>query len=565
MADGSSSTDAMHRVEQLFAEFVELHGRDPSLGFDDWVRRHPETEPELRRVHADWVSIAEALGHGERPRLEAGFELRGELGSGAFGVVFRAWDRLLKREVALKVLRRSNASAAALSAFVREAQRLASVRHPNVVRIHGVDLQEQEIRLQMDLIEGRTLHDVVESDGVLSCEEAAQVGMQVCRALAAIHSQGLIHMDVKPGNIMREQGGAVILLDFGLARPELAAGRDQPRGGSPPFMAPEVVENDAIGPQADLFSLGVTLYWLVAGRSPYRTKDSDELIQAIRAADARPLLDVRPDAAATFAAVVARAMQHRPADRFSSAGAMEEALRATLHPAGEERAASGRRWRGFPSTALIGSAVLCASAVLMAWRYGIIGGEPAAVPAVEARFLRVDGAGGIPLGNGDVVRVGDRVRVEIRSDHPVFVYLFNEDDRGLSYRLLPKGDATLVEPDSWHGFPRGGSEAGWQITTEAGAESLVLIAAPQRVPFAEVLLNLVPLPESVLGEGVAVGQLTRSEVGQLRAAMPRGFGVEVTGSASRESPRTLVQYLEEFRHRLSPADGVFVRTLTLRH
>ena len=293
---------------RLFSEYLAAREQG-ALDFETWVRTHPEHERELRGMHAAWLrartllpaSPGRVLG-AEEPlllgtSLEGGLEVLEELGRGSFGAVYRARDRLLDREVALKVLSGDARLAdGARRRFLEEARVLARIDHPNVVRIHAVDARDGEIRLVLELVKGRTLSDLVQSNGPLGWDEAARAGAEVARALAALHAQNLMHLDVKAGNVMRAEGGRIVLLDFGLARAGAAVGDHyEPLVGTPLAMAPEQLAGEPVGPRADLYSLGVMLYWLVSRRYPHEAKTFSDLRRLVLSSEPTPLVDVRAD------------------------------------------------------------------------------------------------------------------------------------------------------------------------------------------------------------------------------------------------------------------------------
>ena len=138
------------------------------------------------------------------------------VGEGAFGEVYRAWDTRLDREVALKLLRRQDWSHAGdASAVIDEGRMLAQVRHPNVVTVHGADRIAGRVGLWMEFIHGRTLEQLLHERGPFGAGEATLIGLDVCRALSAVHRAGLLHRDIKAQNVMREDGGRIVLMDFG--------------------------------------------------------------------------------------------------------------------------------------------------------------------------------------------------------------------------------------------------------------------------------------------------------------------------------------------------------------
>jgi hypothetical protein len=270
--------------------------------------------------------------------LETGFTILGELGRGSHGRVYLAVDRALGREVALKVLDGPR-SAAARERFVREARMLAGLDHPNIVRVHSIDEQAGRLRISLERIDGRTLENLVRSDGPFSAEEAARIGIELCRALSALHAKGLVHRDLKPANVMRAVGGRIVLLDFGLARSEEPGERDgEVLAGTPHVMAPEQLEGRDIDARTDLYALGVTLYWLVTGQYPFRATSLAELRERVLAGTATPISDHRANVPPRFAEIVTQLISVDPKNRPVSAGLVEQALRQLLAGAEATRA-----------------------------------------------------------------------------------------------------------------------------------------------------------------------------------------------------------------------------------
>lgn len=262
--------------------------------------------------------------------------IRDRVGAGMFGEVYRAYDEQLQREVALKLLRPGTRTSERLAAKVlQEGRALARVRHPNIVTIHGVESHGARVGLWMEFIRGNTLEQLLQRQGLFGAREAALLGQDLCRALAAVHAAGLIHRDVKAQNVMREEGGRVVLMDFGTgvaARDEAASGNAAgPLAGTPLYLAPEVLAGGEATPASDLYSLGVLLYHLVTRAYPVTGASLDELRTAHAAGGSRRRLhDARPDLPDAFVQVVERALAPQPADRFPSAGVMQEALTRAL-------------------------------------------------------------------------------------------------------------------------------------------------------------------------------------------------------------------------------------------
>jgi TolB-like protein/Tfp pilus assembly protein PilF/tRNA A-37 threonylcarbamoyl transferase component Bud32 len=352
---------------RLVARIAEVHRTVP----DDHVRDNvvpdgqvPDAEALARTAPND---AATRWGH---------LSLLGRIGEGAFGEVYRAHDAWLDRHVALKLLKPDVAGPARL---VAEARALARVRHPNVVTVHGADMHDGRVGLWMELVHGRTLSAIVASDGPFSAEEAAVIGREVCRAVAAVHAAGLVHRDIKAQNVMREAGGRLVLMDFGAGR-------------TPLYAAPELILDDGDATAAsDIYAIGVLLHFLVTGSYPVQGSSMEALREAHAAGSRRSLRDARPDLADEFVTVVERALSPRPADRFETAGEMARALGAGERSRGWRHFAGWTmRKRTTAAAALVGAALLAAAV----WLWPGMAARPArtGAPLVVA-VLPLDGPG----------------------------------------------------------------------------------------------------------------------------------------------------------------------------
>ena len=312
--------------------------------------------------------------------------LRERLGGGTFGDVYRAWDRHLEREVALKLLRVDTAADdLSTSKIANEGRLLARIRHQNVITVHGVDAHDNRVGLWMDLVRGATLEQQLAAHGPFSAREAAAIGIDLCRALSAIHAAGLIHRDVKAQNVMREDGGRIVLMDLGTGRD---ADRGVPRGvpelaGTPLYLAPEIFTGSPASARTDLYSLGVLLYHLVTGSFPVRAATIDELQAGHASGAAVRLRDARADLPTGFVHVVDRAIASEPAKRYQSAGELEadlaDAIGDAPKPADPEVPPRGFRrltaWRALGLAAA--AAVIAIGALARPWS---IGPRPAFAP-----------------------------------------------------------------------------------------------------------------------------------------------------------------------------------------
>jgi serine/threonine protein kinase/Tfp pilus assembly protein PilF len=256
------------------------------------------------------------------------FSLMARVGFGGFGEVYRAWDPDLQREVALKLLLPGMAtSEAEYPEMLREARALASVRHPNIVPVYGIDRHDGRVGFWTDFVRGKTLSVLVREQGTFGAREAALIGLDVVRALSAVHRAGMLHRDIKAENVMREEGGRILLMDFGLSALEQ---RQTNIAGTPNYMAPELFEGGRATVATDIYAMGVLLYFLVSGDYPARLSGltTKEALDAFPSR--RPLMDLRPDLPESLLRTVGTAIEMDPAKRFTSAGQLASALAESL-------------------------------------------------------------------------------------------------------------------------------------------------------------------------------------------------------------------------------------------
>ncbi len=255
-----------------------------------------------------------------------------QIGDGSFGCVYRAQDTRLDRDVALKLLRPGRATSELAGKILHEGRILARVRHRNVVTVFGAEEREGRVGLWMEYIRGRTLEQLLRSQGSFGAREAALMGQELCRALAAVHKAGLVHRDIKAQNVMREEGGRLVLMDFGAGQVVQSDGT--PTGGrltgTPLYLAPELLRGEDATVQSDIYSVGVLLFHLVTSQYPVSAGSLDELRTAHDTGRRLRLHDARPDVADDFGRAIERALSPDPRRRYASAGAMQEALARSL-------------------------------------------------------------------------------------------------------------------------------------------------------------------------------------------------------------------------------------------
>jgi serine/threonine protein kinase len=256
-----------------------------------------------------------------------------KIARGVFGDVYRAWDTHLEREVALKLYGPGAHQLDDWFQFgLREARMLARIRHRNVVTVYGVDHLERRLGIWMEYIRGRTLEALLRELGPLGAREAALIGFEVCSAVAAAHDLGFLHCDITSKNVMREDGGRIVLMDFGLSRDLNRPSADAvPRiCGTPLYMAPELLRGELSSVQSDIYSIGILLYHLVTRGFPVEARSFSDIRAIHESGEIALLRDRRPDLPEAFLRTVERSLSFDAAARFATAGHMAKLLSALL-------------------------------------------------------------------------------------------------------------------------------------------------------------------------------------------------------------------------------------------
>ena len=293
----------------------------------------------LERMVADGLLTAfqaDEVADGRGQLLWLGsYKVLDRLGRGGTGSVFLAEHAVLGRKVAVKALSDAlRADPGARRRFVREARAAAALDHPNIVRVFDVNMNHEPPYLVMEYVDGLSLQAAVSRAGTFAAGEAAAVGVQVADGLAQSAAAGLVHRDIKPANLLIDRRGAVKILDLGIVRFTHDDTHSRVNAadvilGTLDYLAPEQAENSStVDARADIYALGATLYFLIAGHPPYPVADVRRKLDAKQFEDPPPLHTLRPDVPPEFAAVVARLMARDPDRRYPSPATVV----AALHP-----------------------------------------------------------------------------------------------------------------------------------------------------------------------------------------------------------------------------------------
>ncbi len=273
------------------------------------------------------------------------YRLVEKLGEGGMGVVWKAVDAKLGREVALKLLPDSfREDPDRLARFEREARLIAALNHPNIVTIHSVEEEGGERFFTMELVRGETLSAIIPPEG-LPLEKFLEIAVPVTDALGAAHERGIVHGDLKPANIMVSNEGRVKILDFGLARPAArppgdgladlptrSVSLEAGISGTLPYLAPEQIQGKEIDHRADLFSLGIIFQEMLTGRRPFEGETAADLMASILKDTPRPVTDFRPDLPMHLARTLSHCLEKDPRRRLQAAAD----LRSELEDLGRE-------------------------------------------------------------------------------------------------------------------------------------------------------------------------------------------------------------------------------------
>ena len=337
--DGESESDLPPPVPSETGEAEKWSAPTPPIPSDE-TSQSPGVGANLT---PDRIPVDDPFAHFDPPRNPdergrfAGYRILGLLGSGGMGLVYEAEDPVLRRRVALKVLRPEIAGLVVRARFLREAQMAASLKDDHVVTIYQVGEEGGRPYLVMERLHGESLEDKLKRERWLPISEALRIAVQIAKGLRAAHSVGLVHRDIKPANIWlehrpdRQEPPRVKILDFGLAKPLLDQSGLTQEGfmvGTPAYIAPEQLEGRPIDPRSDLYALGIVMYRMIAGVPPFEAPSIPKLMAAILEANPAPVSSIRLRVPRPVEELLGDLMAKDPSRRPPNAAAVIERIRA---------------------------------------------------------------------------------------------------------------------------------------------------------------------------------------------------------------------------------------------
>ncbi len=294
----------------------------PTLPHGTMIPGATQALPYLRQTPAPISNISAFQGLQPGVLFGERYEIMGVLGQGGMGAVYKARDRELDRLIALKVIRPELANdPAILQRFKQELILSRNITHKNVVRIFDLGEAEGIRFISMEYVDGEDLRTILRRDGKFSPKDAISVIEQVCRALDSAHTEGVIHRDLKPQNIMRDKNGRIVVMDFGLARSLGDAGMTQTGAivGTIEYMSPEQALGSTLDQRSDIFSVGLIFYELLTAKAPYEADTAIASLMKRTREEARSVSEVDATVPRSLSAIVARCLEREPANRYHSA------------------------------------------------------------------------------------------------------------------------------------------------------------------------------------------------------------------------------------------------------
>ncbi len=371
------------------------------------------------------------------PTELGGYQLQGVLGEGGMGKVYRGLDPTLDRPAAIKVIHSKLLGDEGKKRFLREARACSKINHPNIITVYGAGEENGMPYMAMELISGHELRNEVR-DGAVEWKQALRWTVDLLDALARLHAEGIVHRDLKPENIMVTDDGIIKVMDFGLAHlaAQTALTAEGATLGTAPYMSPEQVMGQQADARSDLFAINTILYEMVAGEHPFAGEHPMAVMYAIKSEAPKPIESDAEDFPAGLQAVIDRAAQKEPGDRFQTAVEFRDALIALLPEGGITGIISG------PSSMRTGIIAAVVAVVVFAvgftaWK--VIDGRRA--EANRTLAVQHNEQGMLKLGQGDLDGAEADLRTAVIADENYHVSWHN-------LGMLAQKRGEMVEADS---------------------------------------------------------------------------------------------------------------------
>ncbi|HVK14200.1 MAG TPA: protein kinase, partial [Gemmataceae bacterium] len=488
------------------------------------------------------------------------YQVLAVLGRGATGIVLKALDPDLLRPVAIKVMIPYLApNGTARQRFQREARAAAAVSHDHVVTIHQVDENGGLPFLVMEYVAGGSLQARLDADGPMDPREVARIGLQAANGLAAAHAVGLIHRDVKPANILLENGvGRVKLTDFGLARAadDVRLTQTGVAAGTPLYMSPEQARGEVIDHRSDLFSLGSVLYTLLTGVPPFRATTTMGVLNRISNEAPRPIRATTPDVPADLEAIVMQLLKKEPAERIPTAADVAARLTAFLAAPVAERTETLTPARAWQSLAFAGVGVVGMVLIALAVAGAIV------LAAVVLTFRTPDGTLVVEVDDPNVKVFLDGSELTITGAGPQEVRLkpgtykvtSSKDGKSVAEEIvtISRGDKTIVRvraaPPPMVGPPAGlpgPAPAGPRGDPEPVPSRQARLADRLRKQFPDATPEQTALMRAAFAEATSKNPIVRRFGPQTHADYPKLLSVMVEAGMSEDGAPRLLEALNE--------------------
>ncbi|HXV61241.1 MAG TPA: protein kinase, partial [Vicinamibacteria bacterium] len=334
-----SLRDSLHRLEQL--GFIRRNEERRFVLVNHFFRRWIQDSASIRRsptsaspaslpkgISTEGTTIGHDLGLGV---VDGRYQLLQQVGAGAAGIVYKAYDQMLQVKIAIKMLRTEFASnEAVLERFRKEIILSRDIGHPNVLRMYHLGEFGGKKYLTMQWVDGQTLGTLISVEAPLSPSRCAAIGAKLAAALEAAHAHKVLHRDIKPQNILMNGEGEPYLTDFGVARVlgEPGTTRTGVFLGTPNYASPEQANLSPLDGRSDLYALGVVLFEMATGKRPFEAATTEEILEMHRSTPTPDPREIEPGVSPELSAVILRCLEKEPSKRFADAGALRSALEA---------------------------------------------------------------------------------------------------------------------------------------------------------------------------------------------------------------------------------------------